>query len=65
MDGIYLAQHLLKIIKERRDRITEMLESGSVKNMEEYSRLVGSLESMDYISSELKQILDKHEEHGE
>ena len=61
MEEVYLAQHLLKVIKERRDRITQMLESGSPNNMEEYSRLVGALESLDYVGAELRQILDKQE----
>jgi hypothetical protein len=59
MEDIYLAQHLLKTIAERRGRITEMLESGSPNNMEEYCRLVGSLESLDYIGEELRQILER------
>ena len=62
MEEVYLAQYLLKVIKERRDRITQMLESGSPNNMEEYARLVGSLESLDYIGAELRQILDNQEE---
>ncbi len=62
MDGIFLAEHLIKIIKERRQRIMEMMSSGAVKNIEEYRQLVGSLESMDYIDTELKQLLHDHTE---
>lgn len=62
MDGIFLAEHLIKIIKERRQRILEIMSSGAVKNIEEYRQLVGSLESMDYIDSELKQLLYDHTE---
>ena len=62
MDGIFLAEHLIKIIKERRQRIMEMMSSGAVKNIEEYRQLVGSLESMDYIDTELKQLLHDHPE---
>jgi|TARA_R100001086_G_scaffold156377_1_gene83640 hypothetical protein len=62
VDGIFLAEHLIKIIKERRQRIMEMMSSGAVKNIEEYRQLVGSLESMDYIDTELKQLLHDHTE---
>ena len=62
MDGIFLAEHLIKIIKERRQRILEIMSSGAVKNIEEYRQLVGSLESMDYIDTELKQLLHDHTE---
>ena len=49
MDGIHLAEHLIKTIDERRSRIVEMLAGGSIKHMEEYKKLVGSIESLDYI----------------
>jgi|TARA_R110002020_G_scaffold47238_1_gene134472 hypothetical protein len=59
MDEISLAEKLLKIISERRDRISDMLTGGSVKDFEEYKKLVGSIESLDYIGNELREILDK------
>jgi len=59
MDGILLAEHLLKSIEERRQRITGMVLGGNLKNMEEYKQLVGSLESLDYIGQELRDILEK------
>ena len=61
MDGIKLAEHLYKQIKERRDRISEMMTSGSIKTLDEYKQLVGIVESLDYIGSELRQILDKEQ----
>jgi len=59
MDGIHLAEHLIKAIDERRSRVVEMLASGSIKNMEEYKKLVGSIESLDYIGQELREVLEK------
>ena len=59
MDGILLAEHLLKSIKERRDRIAEMLVGGTIKDIEEYKQLVGNIESLDYIGQELREILEK------
>jgi|TARA_R100000789_G_scaffold97906_1_gene100999 hypothetical protein len=59
MDGILLAEHLLKSIEERRQRITGMVLGGNLKNMEEYKQLVGALESLDYIGQELRDILEK------
>jgi hypothetical protein len=59
MDGILLAEHLLKSIKERRDRVSEMLVTGTAKNFEEYKQLVGNVESLDYIGQELREILEK------
>ena len=59
MDGVLLAEHLLKIIQQRRNRITDMLTGGSVKSLEEYKQLVGALEALDYIGQELRQLLEK------
>jgi len=61
VDGILLAEHLLKSIRERRDRISEMVTSGTIKNMEEYKQLVGNIESLDYISQEIREILENAE----
>jgi len=59
MDGIYLAEHILKAIRERRERITEMMAAGTVSGYEEYKQLVGNIESLDYIGHELRDILEK------
>ena len=59
MDGIYLAEHLLKSVEERRTRICQVMVSGSAKNFEEYQQLVGNIESLDYIGHELREILEK------
>jgi hypothetical protein len=59
MDGISLAEHLLKTIEERRNRITELMSAGSAKDFEEYKQLVGNIESLDYIGQELREILEK------
>ena len=59
MDGILLAEHLLKSIEDRRQRITGMVLGGNLKNMEEYKQLVGALESLEYIRQELRDILEK------
>jgi|TARA_R100001530_G_scaffold135158_1_gene111671 hypothetical protein len=61
MDGILLAEHLLKSIQERRARISEMMTRGTVKDIEEYKQLVGNIESLDYIGQELRDILEKAE----
>lgn len=61
MDGIFLAEHLIKAIRERRNRISEMVTSGTIRNMEEYKQLVGNIESLDYISQEIREILKNAE----
>jgi hypothetical protein len=59
MDGVLLAEHLLKSIRDRRERVSEMMLSGTPKDFEEYKQLVGNVESLDYIGQELREILEK------
>lgn len=59
MDEIFLAEHILKSVRERRDRISNMMTSGTIKDLEEYRQLVGNIESLDYIDQEIREILEK------
>jgi hypothetical protein len=59
MDGILLAEHLFERIRERKNRILEMMAGGTIKDYEEYKQMVGSMESLDYIGQELREILEK------
>ena len=59
MDGILLAEALLQNIRERRERVIEMMTRGTAKDFEEYKQLVGNIESLDYIGQELREILEK------
>ena len=59
MDEIFLAEHILKSVRERRDRISNMMTSGTIKDLEEYRQLVGNIESLDYIDQEIRETLEK------
>tara|TARA_R110002167_G_scaffold194198_2_gene396837 strand:- start:620 stop:817 length:198 start_codon:yes stop_codon:yes gene_type:complete len=61
MDAIYISEYVIKIIKDRRNHILDMLSSDSVKNMEHYKELMGNLSSLEHIEQELKSLLNKQE----
>jgi len=61
MDAISISEYVIKIIKDRRNHILDMLSSDGVKNMEHYKELMGNLSSLDYIEQELKSLLNKQE----
>jgi hypothetical protein len=61
MDGILLAEHLLKSIRERRERICGKMAFGEVTDYETYKQLVGNIESLEYIMQELRDILESAE----
>jgi len=61
MDAISLSEYVIKLLKDRRNHILDMLASDGVKNMEHYKELMGNLSSLDYIEQELKSLLNKQE----
>lgn len=52
---------ILKLIKERRLQILEVLENNGVSNMETYQALMGELDGINFIKQELQSLLDKQE----
>ena len=58
---IYLAEAVFRIIRERRQVVTDVMVHGSVKSMEHYRGLMGNLEALDHVEQELKSLLDKQE----
>ncbi len=58
---IYLAEAVFRIIRERRQAITDLMEYGNVKSMEHYRELMGNLEALNHVKQELKSLLDKQE----
>ena len=62
MDEIYLAEATFKLVRKRREIISDALMNGSVKDMEHYKFLMGSIETANFIEQELKSLLDKQEQ---
>ena len=62
MNEIYLAQAVFRLIKERRELIRETLEFDNVKDMLHYKGLMGELKSLDFLDSEIKNLLEKQEQ---
>ena len=61
MDAISLSEYVMKLVKNRRNHILDMLSSDGVKNMEHYKELMGNVSSLDYIEQELTSLLNKQE----
>ena len=59
---IYLAEAVFRIIRERRQAITDLIVYGNVKSMEQYRELMGNFESLNHVEQELKSLLDKQEQ---
>ena len=62
MSDIFIAEAVLRIIKDKRNNIVDLLQYGNVKSMENYRELMGNLESLAYVEQELKSLLTKQEQ---
>jgi hypothetical protein len=61
MDDIYVTEAVLRILRERRQGVTDLMIYGNVKSMEQYRELMGNLECLNHVEQELKSLLDKQE----
>ena len=61
MDEIDVVQFTLKVIRERRTQIRELLENNGIKNMEQYRELTGELNGLDLVRQELSNMLEQQE----
>ena len=62
MDQLYVAEAVFRILRDRRQGITDLICYGNVKSMEQYRELMGNLESLNHVEQELKSLLDKQEQ---
>ena len=62
MDDIYVTEAVLRILRERRQAVTDLMIYGNVKSMEQYRELMGNLECLNHVEQELKSLLDKQEQ---
>jgi hypothetical protein len=52
---------VFKILRDRRQGVTDLMIYGNVKSMEQYRELMGNLECLNHVEQELKSLLDKQE----
>jgi hypothetical protein len=61
MDEIYVAEAVFRILRERRQGVTDLMIYGNVKSMEQYRELMGNMDCLNHVEQELKGLLDKQE----
>ena len=62
MDEVFFADAVLRIVRDRRLAVQDLLIYDNVKNMEQYRELMGNLKALDHVEQELKSLLDKQEQ---
>ena len=58
MDGLYISEKLLKIIKNRTESIKATLAHGAIKDFDSFKELRAKLNELAYIEQELKSLLE-------
>jgi hypothetical protein len=53
MDGINLAEHLLKKLRERKEDFSTSLSDGAINSIEDYRFIVGQIRGMTYAEEEI------------
>ena len=61
MDEVFFADAVLRIVRDRRLAVQDLLIYDNVKNMEQYRELMGNFKALDHVEQELKSLLDKQE----
>ena len=61
MDEITLAQFILKLVRDCKENIVDVLVNNEVKDMEHYRQLMGNIDGLQYVEQELKSLLEKQE----
>ena len=61
MDIITLSDKIRRIIRDKKTQITDIVTSGSAKDMEQYRHLIGQLDALNFIEQGLSDLLEKQE----
>ena len=54
MDGVKVAQTLLKNIRQRKDELTQSLADGSITSMEDYRFITGQIRGRTWCEEEIR-----------
>ena len=57
-----LFEHFIKIIKQRREDVKELMASGAIDSMERYQYMLGQVRSYESLLQEISTLLNKKEQ---
>ena len=55
-------EHFIKIIKQRRNDVGDLMANGAVDSMEKYKYMLGQIRTYDSLSQEISTLLNKKEQ---
>ena len=61
MDGLWLGDKILRLIRDKKEKTTQYVMQGSSTQKHDYHFMLGSYRALEEMEDELKEILDKGE----
>tara|TARA_R110000824_G_scaffold60246_3_gene161225 strand:+ start:1072 stop:1269 length:198 start_codon:yes stop_codon:yes gene_type:complete len=62
MDGLYLSEKLLRIIRNKKQQTTDYVMQGTVEESTDYAKMMGRFRALEEIEGELQDIMKQGEE---
>ena len=59
MHSVELVQFILKIIRERASELSDQITTGSVEDWNIYQNIVGQLQSLGFVESEIQSLINR------
>ena len=61
MDGLWLGDKILRLIRDKKEQTTDFVMQGSTTERQDYNFMIGKYRTLIEVEDEIKQILDKGE----
>jgi|TARA_R110000796_G_scaffold2189_2_gene8814 hypothetical protein len=62
MDGLYLSEKLLRIIRNKKQQTTDYVMQGTVEESTDYAKMMGRFRALEEIEGEIQDIMKQGEE---
>jgi|TARA_E500000318_G_scaffold15953_1_gene16310 hypothetical protein len=62
MDGLWLSDKILRLIRDKKEKTTQYVMQGSTTEKHDYHFMLGSYRVLEEMEDEIKEILDKGEQ---
>ena len=61
MDGLWLSDKILRLIREKKEQTTDFVMQGSTTERNDYNYMIGKFRILEELENDIKEILDKGE----
>ena len=61
MDGLWLGDKILRLIRDKKEQITTFVMQGSTTEKQDYNFMIGKYRTLIEVEDEIKEILEKGE----